>query len=312
MLINLLPEFLGVLESADPVAAYGRYFDAHRDLLEAYWHNYVLDPDGPHFQEVVRGALRADRSDLRSMLQRTDVAAIARTTADRTLSLLESDVDVDVVLMVGVGAANAGELVIEGRGIAFVCLEHFTSLPNSETQGLGLDPELIPLWLAHEIAHAVRYTSPTSRSELRELIGEAGGYYSYWETGRRAPLRELLMNEGLAVQTARALSPGHAAWEYYGYARRQYARMRELESALSRAIQPELDQAGLGLRLRYLSGGMSDEARTVDRYLLPERGGYYLGARMVEPAIGARGLPWAIRASAAELTAAGREAAASA
>ena len=312
MLINLLPEFLGVLESADPVAAYGRYFDAHRNLLEAYWHNYVLDPDGPHFQEVVRGALRADRTDLRSMLQRTDVAAIARTTADRTLALLESDVDVDVVLMVGVGAANAGELVIEGRGVAFVCLEHFTSLPNSETQGLGLDPELIPLWLAHEIAHAVRYTSPTSRSELRELIGEAGGYYSYWETGRRTPLRELLMNEGLAVQTARALSPGHAAWEYYGYARRQYARMRELESALSRAIQPELDQAGLGLRLRYLSGGMSEEARTVDRYLLPERGGYYLGARMVEPAIGTRGLPWAIRASAAELTAAGREAAASA
>ena len=36
------------------------------------------------------------------------------------------DCDVDVVLMVGVGAANAGELVVDGRGIAFVCLEHFT------------------------------------------------------------------------------------------------------------------------------------------------------------------------------------------
>ena len=213
----------------------------------------------------------------------------------------------DVVLMVGVGAANAGELVVNGKGTAFICLEHFTSIPNSETQGLGLDPELIPLWLAHEIAHAVRYTSPTSRSELRTLIAESNGYYSYWETGRRAPLRELVMNEGLAVQVAHAISPGHAAWEYYGYARRQYMRMRELESALMRAIQPELDQAGLGLRLRYLSGGMSDEARTVDRYLLPERGGYYLGARMVEPAIAARGLPWAIRASADELTNAGQE-----
>lgn len=312
MLINLLPDFFAVLESADPVAAYERYFDAHRGILEAYWHNYVLDPQGPHFQEVVRGALRADRTDLRAMLARTDVVALAQATAERTLALLGSDVDVDVVLMVGVGAANAGELVIDGKGVAFICLEHFTSLPNSETQGLGLDPELIPLWLAHEIAHAVRYTSPQSRSVLRELIAEANGYYSYWETGRRAPLRELLMNEGLAVQTARAISPGHAAWEYYGFARRQYARMRELEAALSRAMQPDLDQSGLGLRLRYLSGGMSEEARTVDRYLLPERGGYYLGARMVEPAVTARGLPWAIRASAAELTAAGRESVATA
>jgi uncharacterized protein YjaZ len=223
--------------------------------------------------------------------------------------VLAADVDVDVVLMVGVGAANAGELVVNGRGVAFVCLEHFTSLPNTETQGLGLDPELVPLWLAHEIAHTVRYTSPTSRSEMRDLVAADGGFYSYWETGRQATLRELLMNEGLAVHAARAVSPGHAAWEYFGYARRQYARLRELEPAIARAMQPDLDRTGLGLRLRYLSGGMSDEARTVDRYLLPERGGYYFGARLVEPAIARHGLPWAIRASARELTAAGREAA---
>jgi len=46
---------------------------------------------------------------------------------------------------------------------------------------------------------------------------------------------------------------------------------------------------------------MSDEARTIDRYVLPERAGYYLGARMTEPAIAARGLPWAVRASATEI-----------
>ena len=47
---------------------------------------------------------------------------------------------------------------------------------------------------------------------------------------------------------------------------------------------------------------MSDEARTVDRYVLPERSGYYVGARIVEPAIQTRGLSWAIRAGAQELT----------
>jgi hypothetical protein len=61
--------------------------------------------------------------------------------------------------------------------------------------------------------------------------------------------------------------------------------------------------------LRYLSGGMSDEARTVDRYVLPERAGYYLGARMCEPAIAAQGLAWAVRASAAEIAAIGQSAA---
>ena len=301
MLINLLPDFFAILNSTDRTTAYQRYYEAHRPVLEAYWHNYVLDPDGPHFAEVVRSTVLADRRDLRAMLERTDVVALARQTEEQCRLLLEADMDVDVVLMVGVGAANAGELVVQGRGIAFVCLEHFTGVANPDTQGLGLDPELLPLWLAHEIAHAVRYTSPSSRSEMKRLVDDAGGYYSYWETGRRATLRELLINEGLAVQTSRAISPGHAAWEYYGYSRRQYARIRELESVFARAIGEDLDRSGLGLRLRYLSGGMSDEARTVDRYVLPERGGYYLGARMTEHAIATRGLAWALRAPADEI-----------
>jgi hypothetical protein len=312
MLVNLLPDFLAVLNSSDRVAAYHRYYDAHRHRLAAYWHNYVLDPDTPHFAEVARMAALADRADLLAMLERTDVVALARETEERCVALLESDVDVDVVLMVGVGAANAGELVVAGRGMAFVCLEHFTGVPNAESQGLGLDPELLPLWLAHEMAHAIRYTSPGSRSEMRALIDEADGYYSYWETGRRAPLRELVLNEGLAVEFSRLVRPGHAAWEYFGYARRQFARIRELEPLITRAISAEFDHAALGLRLRYLSGGMSDEARTVDRTVIPERAGYYVGARLANAAIDARGPAWAVRASAAELTGIADSAAASA
>ena len=312
MLINLLPDFFAVLASTDRTAAYRSYFDAHRPLLDAYWNNYVVDPEGSHFAEVVATAVAADRDDLRAMLERVDVVALAREVDVQCRTILESDVDVDVVLMVGVGAANAGELVIDGRGTAFVCLEHFTGVANPTTHALGLDPELLSVWLAHEIAHAVRYTSPTSRSEMRQLVAEAEGSYSYWETGRRSTLRELLVNEGLAVHTARAASPGHAAWEYFGYGRRQYARIRELENVMVRTVNPELDEAGLGLRLRYLSGGMSDEARAVDRFVLPERSGYFLGARMVEAAVAARGLPWAIRASAAEIAEVGHASAATA
>ena len=309
MLINLLPDFLAVLDSNDRLAAYQRYFATHQKILEPYWHNYVIDPDSPHFVDIVRSSLAAERDDLVTMLERTDVGALARNTEQQCRELLAMDCDVDVILMVGVGAANAGELVVDGRGIAFVCLEHFTGTPNTQTEGLGLDPELIPLWLAHEIAHVVRYTSPTSKSQLREIIAESAGYYSYWDTGRRATLRELLVNEGLAVNVARAISPGHAAWEYFGFERRQYADVRQLESVISRAVASDLDHTGLGLRLRYLSGGMSDEARTVDRYVMPERGGYYLGSRMVEPAIAQNGIAWAVRASAAEIALAGQAAA---
>ncbi len=312
MLINLLPDFFSVLNSTDRVAAYQRYFQAHHKILEPYWQNYVVDPDGPHFADVVRSTVMADRTDLREMLHRTDVVMLARTTEQQCAKLLAQDVDVDVVLMVGVGAANAGELVIEGRGVAFACLEHFTSVANTDTQGLGLDPELLPLWLAHEFAHAIRYTSPTSRSEMRPFVEAATGYYSYWDTGRQVPLRELLVNEGLAVQVSQMISPGHAAWEYFGFGRRQYARVRELEAVISRAVLEDLDRAGLGLRLRYLSGGMSDEARTVDRYVLPERSGYFLGARMVEAAIAEHGIAWAVRANAAELAQLARGAAATA
>jgi len=312
MLINLLPDFFAVLDSTDRIAAYRRFYDSHRRLLQAYWQNYVIDPESPHFTDVVRSTVMADRNDLRAMLERTDVVSLMRDTEARCRELLQVDADYDVVVMVGVGAANAGELVVGSRGVAFVCLEHFTGVTNPDTQGLGLDPELIPMWLAHELAHIVRYTAPDSRSEMRTLVSEAGGDYSYWDTGRLATLRELLMNEGLAVHVSQQLSPGHAAWEYFGYGRKQFTRVRELESTMRRLVEPDLSRAGLGLRLRYLSGGMSEEARTVDRYILPERAGYYLGARLVEPAIIAKGLPWAIRASAAELSQAASAAAVSA
>lgn len=309
MLINLVPDFLAVTESGDPVAAYADYFERHQNLLRSYWRNYVIEPEGPHFQEVMRATALASRDDLRRMLSEVDVVALARDTELRCQSLLDVDADFDIVLMVGVGAANAGELVVDGRGIAFVCLEHFTGATNHQTHGLGLDPELMQMWLAHEITHVVRYTSPRSKSEMRSLVADAGGTYSYWETGRRAALKELVINEGLAVQVSRAACPGHAAWDYFGYGRKEFSSVRDSEGFVARAILRDLERAGLGLRLRYLSGGMSDAARTVAGTVIPERAGYFIGTRMVEPAIAQHGLAWAVRASADEILGAAADAA---
>jgi hypothetical protein len=301
MLVNLVPEFLSVLAAPNPAAAYDEYLDRHRPVLAAYWHNYVLDPDSPHAQGIRAAALRADRTDLKRLLEDVDVVAIAEDALRRATELLEADCPVDLYLMVGVGAANAGELVVGGRGIAFVCLEHFTGRANAQSYGMGLAPHLLPLWIAHEVAHAVRYTATTSRAALRRLVGELGGYYDYWETGSRATLRELLVNEGSAIAAAQAVAPGFEPWEYFGYNRRQYRRLRELDAFLRRAVTPELDTRGLGLRLRYLSGGMSPAARLVSGKVLPERSGYYLGLRMVETYLAEHGAASTVRAAAEEL-----------
>ncbi|HEX5387789.1 MAG TPA: DUF2268 domain-containing putative Zn-dependent protease [Gemmatimonadales bacterium] len=304
MLINLLPDFLAVLDAADPEAAYQRYHDAHRAVLDAYWRNYVLDPDGAHADEVIAHALRARRDDLRELAASVNLVSLAEEALAQAEAVLRIDRPCDCYLMVGMGGANAGELVVNGRGIAFVCLEHFTGRANAESYGMGLPPDLIPLWLAHELAHVVRYTSPESGSEMRRLVSDAAGTYDYWQTGSRATLRELLVNEGLAVHASRALAPGFDAADYFGYPRRQYHRLRELDAFLRRAVEPDLDRAALGLRLRYLSGGMSPAARLVSGRVVPERSGYYLGYRMAEALVSERGLAAALRAPVGEFQAA--------
>jgi hypothetical protein len=298
VIINLVPEFLAAISSDHPRSAYQKYLDAHASILSAYWRNYVLDLDSPHADEVIATALRADRMDLQAVLEEVNLVHLAEEASARANQVLEVDQPVDVVLMIGVGAANAGELVVNGRPVAFICVEHFTGRINPSTYGMGLSPGLIPLWVAHEVAHGVRYTSPASESDIARLVAEQGGYYDYWVTGSRAPLRELLINEGLAVHAAQKVAPGFAPADYFGYPRRQYTRMRELEAFLRRAVRDELDQAGLGLRLRYLMGGASASTRLVQGKVVPERCGYYLGHRMAEALVQDQGIARALRAPA--------------
>jgi predicted Zn-dependent protease DUF2268 len=304
VLINLLPDFLAVLAADDREAAYRQYHESHRLILDAYWRNYVLDPDSPHAGEIIASALKADRSDLLALAASVDVVRLAEEAIAKGEELLHVDRATDTYLLVGLGGANAGELVVGGRGVAFICLEHFTGRVNPETYGMGLPPDLVPLWIGHELAHTVRYTSRGSASDMRRLVSDAGGYYDYWSTGSRATLRELLVNEGLAVHAAQAVAPGFDPADYFGYPRRQYHRLREMEAFLRRVVEPDLEQCGLGLRLRYLSGGMSPTSRLVGGRVLPERAGYYLGYRMTEALVAERGLAAAVRAPAHDFQAA--------
>jgi len=102
------------------------------------------------------------------------------------------------------------------------------------------------------------------------------------------------------VHAAQAVVPGFDPPDYFGYPRRHYQRLRELDAYLRRAAHHDLDRSGLGLRLKYLSGGMSPAARLSLGRILPERCGYYLGYRMAEPLVKAKGIAAALRAGAAD------------
>src|SRR5260221_14491716 len=127
MLVNLVPEFLATLAAPSPSAAYHEYLDRHRPLLSAYWQNYVLDPASPHAEPIIATALRADRSDLKRLLEDVDVVAVAEDALRRATEMLEADCPVDLYVMVGVGAANAGELVIGGAGGGRCCRPPLTT-----------------------------------------------------------------------------------------------------------------------------------------------------------------------------------------
>jgi hypothetical protein len=73
------------------------------------------------------------------------------------------------------------------------------------------------------------------------------------------------------VHASQVVAPGADPADYFGYPRRQYQRMRELEAFLRRAVHHDLDRCGLGLRLKYLSGGLSPSGRLGLGRVLPER-----------------------------------------
>ena len=77
-------------------------------------------------------------------------------------------------------------------------------------------------------------------------------------------------------------------------------RLDRLPLPAAQLLPRRHELAGLGLRLRYLSGGMSAAARLVGGRVIPERAGYYLGYRMAEALVGSAGLAEALRAPVAD------------
>ncbi|MDH5642861.1 MAG: DUF2268 domain-containing protein [Gemmatimonadota bacterium] len=301
MIINLIPEFLDAVQKPDPVAGYFEHLERHKSVISAYWNNYVVDPFGPNAEKVVEemvGVPWNSIMDIRQIETLVDDLTELMDILNKTYSI---DFPIDIYLSVGAGTVQIAELVENGKGVLVVCLEHFSAQTNPKDIGRRLPWELLRIWVAHGVAHLVRFSSKTSDSEIRNVIAETHGSYDHWEVGSRVTLGELLVNEGLAIAGMKKIEPRKPAHVYLDYGAAAYKRIRRMESFLRRTVQREIDSSGVGYRLRYFTRGSSSASRLIDGRLIPERSGYYLGYRLIERKLGTLDLADALRAAPHEL-----------
>jgi hypothetical protein len=130
----------------------------------------------------------------------------AKWTIKRTEKLLGGQISyVDIVVSVGLGARNASMGLWQGKGLAFLWLEHFLK-PGSNSGYLDLGISSIPIWLGHEIAHAIRYATPGTKSLIPEACANCDPW-SFWERLEKLPLGERFLDEGLSTEFAKAIVP---------------------------------------------------------------------------------------------------------
>lgn len=305
MLLDLVTPLLAVLDAPDRDAAWHRYRDMHATHLAPWWREHGLDLHGPDATPVAARLLAVPRPELR----RTATTALRHDVDDAltaTRSALRADVPVDAALMIGFDATPGGVAVVQGRGVAVLCLEHFTTRPDAETLGLGLGPALLPAWLAAGVAKALRLTSRTSRSPLAAIVSRLPGATIGSDLARSVPLVELLLLEGVAVHAASIVAPEVPPERLLPCSRRQWQRLREMDATLWRVVETDLDRGGLGLWHRWLAPGAPAPARTVGSLVIPERAGVYLGWRLAEALVERDGISAALRAAPEEFRAAHR------
>ncbi|BAS26138.1 DUF2268 domain-containing putative Zn-dependent protease [Limnochorda pilosa] len=270
--------FLGEVAGAPPEArgeAYRlAYHKPNRRFLESYHRNWsglgvgwVVDRFGSLYPEPMIQYLK-------SLYGGDGLVRAATGWLDICRRLLPPPVEPDVYLMVGVYTSNAFETVIGGRPALGLCLEHFVPAPGRHPASLGIDPRELPIWLAHEYAHCVRF-SGESASLVRRSVGK--GDFDKGRLVRAVPLAEWLLSEGLAVAFSEATVPGFPLTAYLGYTHRQLRYCQEHEAELWSRFQHVKEAAGEEHYLLWFEGA--------DEFVepaLPGRSGYHLGYRLVQ------------------------------
>lgn len=167
-------------------------------------------------------ALRSVREPLLTLLEEGAWKRSLAGTIQRTEDLLGRRIDqADVVVMVG-----------DGRGLAFLWLEHFLEA-GSDSGYLDLGLDSIPVWLGHEIAHAVRYATPGTHSMAPQACSSHGPW-AFWDTLDRLPLAERFLDEYVATAFSAAVVPGATESQVLGMSEPERSWLEENCGALLR------------------------------------------------------------------------------
>lgn len=173
--------------------------------------------------------------------------------------------EVDVYLCVGLEYSNAFMVSVDGEPAVGVGLEAYGK--TFATTYVVFD-DLLHV-VPHELCHAVR--AREDHSPLRRFF-EAEDTAKAFDG---VPVRELAVEEGLAVATGFAAVPGIPPARALFYAPEDYRWFQENEERLLREFEAELDLPLAGERYaRYFGSGIEGDDR-------PPRSGYYLGHKLV-------------------------------
>lgn len=272
----------------DFLAAWGRgrsweglragYVTRHLDLLAPYVRNF-----GPGWGEVpLEDAYRHHWGEHPERAE-----ALARGLADfdpvpllteglrRGTDLLRPRRPVEAIALVGLESSNACAFWLRDRAVVAVAVEAWVDAGADPDWALRVGRSWapwvdVPLWVVHEMAHAVRY------GEGDDALGRCLRQgCSYPEAVDRVPLRHFLVDEGLAVAAAARASPEAGPWRWLWFRPEDLDFCRAHEPRLWRELELLLDRPlGRDGWVRWFSAGAEGD--------LPPRCGYYLGWRLVE------------------------------
>ena len=228
----------------DPVTVWVGYERRHADLFARYFDGWGQAQRRPAAAPaMVQTAERLAASGLDWHWLLDDVAA--RMTAH-----VPGDLEVPVVVFVGMGTSNGWVTPLGGRATVFLAAE------------LAAPPPFEAVLIAHELTHAAQH--------LLTPTWEAADY----------PLGAHAFAEGLATHLSSLAYPGHADDEYLWFDSIHQQWLRDCEQAwptAAAALQQVLDEpCGGAAERRFFASRSAGENAAV-----PTRFGYYAGWRIV-------------------------------
>lgn len=227
-------------------------------------------------------ALSKNRDLLLNLLQNGSWRQQVKWTMEQAENLIGKRIDyVNVVVSVGLGNRNASMGYWQGKSYTYLWLEHFLE-PGSNSGYLDLGISTIPIWLSHEIGHALRYATPGTGSPI-PMICTSCDPWSFWDMLEKLPLSERFLDEGVATQFARCMVPGAKDEQVLGMSEME---LKWLEENGTKLLQDRIERWDLNAPnppLEWIADSLYyDRSRleppwTIDRP--PGRWGYFIGQR---------------------------------